>query len=173
MIGTTRKTISFELANDTPNAQLVLITSNHGANQGGEEYIRREHYVGIDGKLVLQYKPGRTSCEPFRKYNTQGNGIYGPNPKSDAAWQSFSNWCPGDIIDIRIVPWGPASAGTHEFVIEVPDATFAGMQGNVPVLAVRAGGVAGRCARQRCSRSAARHRQPRLARWWGRRVGRR
>jgi hypothetical protein len=73
--------ISFELANDTPNAQLVLITSNHGANEGGEEYIRREHYVYIDGKLVLQYKPGRTSCEPFRKYNTQGNGIYGPSPE--------------------------------------------------------------------------------------------
>lgn len=131
-VGTTRKTIRFELPADTPNAQFVLITSNHGANQGGEEYIRREHYVYVDGKLALQYKPGRTSCEPFRKYNTQSNGIYGLSPRSDAEWQSFSNWCPGDVIDTRIVPWGAASAGAHEFVIDVPDATFVGAQGNFP-----------------------------------------
>jgi hypothetical protein len=131
-IGTTRKTVEFELAADSDNVQLVLITSNHGANQGGEEYIRREHYVGIDGELVLQYKPGRDSCEPFRVYNTQGNGIYGQTPKSDAEWQSFSNWCPGDIIDTRIVPLGPMTAGVHEFAIEVPDATFADMQGDFP-----------------------------------------
>ncbi|WP_437730046.1 peptide-N-glycosidase F-related protein [Sorangium sp. So ce1335] len=131
-VGTTRKTVRFELPADTQNAQFVLITSNHGANQGGEEYIRRDHYVYVDGKLALQYKPGRTSCEPFRKYNTQGNGIYGPSPRSDEAWQSFSNWCPGDVIDTRIVPWGTASAGRHEFVIDVPDATFADGQGNFP-----------------------------------------
>lgn len=131
-IGTTRKTINFDLPADTANAQLVLITSNHGANQGGEEYIRREHYVYVDGAMVLQYKPGRTSCEPFRKYNTQGNGIYGPSPRSDAEWQSFSNWCPGDIIDTRVVPLGAVTAGPHEFVLDVPDATFAGMQGYFP-----------------------------------------
>ncbi|MGK3992837.1 peptide-N-glycosidase F-related protein [Sorangium sp. So ce1024] len=131
-VGTTRKTVKFELPADTENAQLVLITSNHGANQGGEEYIRREHYVYVDGKLALQYKPGRTSCEPFRKYNTQANGIYGRSPRSDQEWQSFSNWCPGDVIDTRIVPWGAASAGAHELVIDVPDATFAGREGNFP-----------------------------------------
>ncbi|WP_437564483.1 peptide-N-glycosidase F-related protein [Sorangium sp. So ce542] len=131
-VGTTRKTVSFELPADTQNAQLVLITSNHGANQGGEEYIRREHYVYVDGELALQYKPGRMSCEPFRKYNTQSNGIYGRSPRSDEEWQSFSNWCPGDVIDTRIVPWGAASAGMHELVIDVPDATFADGQGNFP-----------------------------------------
>jgi hypothetical protein len=132
MVGTTRKTINFELPADTARAQVVFITSNHGANQGGEEYIRRQHYMYIDGHLAMQYRPGRDTCEPFRKYNTQGNGIYGPSPMSDAAWQSFSNWCPGDVIDTRIFTWGPVKAGPHEFVIEVPDATFAGMQGNFP-----------------------------------------
>lgn len=132
MVGTTRKTIQFSLPADSPNAQLVLITSNHGANQGGEEYIRRDHFVYLDDVEVLKYKPGRTSCEPFRKYNTQGNGIYGPTPRSDAEWQSFSNWCPGDIIDTRIIKLGPVKAGAHEFVIDVPDATFADMQGNFP-----------------------------------------
>jgi hypothetical protein len=131
-IGLTRKTISFDLPADAEEAQLVLITSNHGANQGGEEYIRRDHFVYLDQELVLEYRPGRDTCEPFRVYNTQANGIYGPSPRSDAEWQSFSNWCPGDVIDTRIIPFGPATAGAHEFVIDVPDATFADDQGDFP-----------------------------------------
>lgn len=132
MVGTTRKTRNFELPAASEAVSLVLITSNHGANQGGEEYIRRDHFVYVDGELVHQYKPGRTSCEPFRYYNTQANGIYGPAPRSDEEWQSFSNWCPGDVIDTRIIPLGAREAGTHEFVIEVPDATFVDGQGDFP-----------------------------------------
>ena len=81
------------------------------------------------GTLVL---PGRPSCEPFRVYNTQANGIYGPTPMTDEEWQSFSNWCPGDVIDIRIIPWGSVAAGPHQLVIEVPDAVFVGDEGNFP-----------------------------------------
>ena len=111
----------------------MLITSNHGANSGGEEYVRRQHYVYLDSELILEYTPGRTSCEPFRMYNTQSNGIYGPSPRSDAEWQSFSNWCPGDIIDRRTIDLGELESGTHEFVIDVPDAVFAGDEGNFPL----------------------------------------
>jgi hypothetical protein len=133
--GLTRKTISFTLPADSPNAQIVLITSNHGANDGGEEYVRREHFVYVDEALALSYTPGRTSCEPFRKYNTQGNGIYGPKPRTDEEWQSFSNWCPGDVIDTRVIPWGAVAAGSHSLVIDVPDAVFVGGQGNFPLSA--------------------------------------
>jgi len=133
MTGTTRKTVPFTLAAATVDTELVLITSNHGANSGGEEYSRREHFVYVDGELELMYKPGRTSCEPFRQFNTQANGIYGSSPRSDSDWQSFSNWCPGAAIDTRIVPLGPRAAGAHEFVIDVPDAEFAGDEGNIPL----------------------------------------
>ncbi len=132
-VGMTRKTIEITLDQDVEDAQLVLITSNHGANTGGEEYNRREHFVHVDGELALEYVPGRDSCEPFRMFNTQGNGIYGPSPRTDEEWQSFSNWCPGDVIDTRTIPWGSVAAGTHEFVIEVPDAVFADGQGNIPL----------------------------------------
>lgn len=132
-LGKTRKTIEFELGQAVAELELFLITSNHGANQGGEEYVRREHFVYVDGELVLQYLPGRSSCEPFRQYNTQGNGIYGTAPRSDQEWQSFSNWCPGDVIDTRVISLGAMAAGTHQFVIEVPEAIFADNQGNFPV----------------------------------------
>ena len=132
-LGTTRRTFEITLPESTEDARVVLITSNHGANAGGEEYNRRDHFVYLDGALALQYKPGRDSCEPFRVYNTQGNGIYGPAPKSDAEWQSFSNWCPGDVIDTRVIEWGAVAAGTHELVIEVPDAVFVDAQGDIPL----------------------------------------
>jgi hypothetical protein len=129
----TVKTITFTLEEALPNAKLHLITSNHGSNNGGEEYIRRWHYIYMDDVEVLEYKPGGKSCEPYRVYNTQGNGIYGPNPRTLAQWLSFNNWCPGDVIPNRVIDLGNLAAGEHSFKIDVPDATFAGDQGYFPM----------------------------------------
>lgn len=132
-IGKTTKSITFNVPVNLSDATFFLITSNHGANSGGEEYIRRFHYVYYDNNLMLTYKPGRTTCEPFRMYNTQPNGIYGSTPKTPAQWQSFSNWCPGDVIDIREINLGPVTAGNHTFMITVPTAVFTGAQGDFPL----------------------------------------
>lgn len=132
-IGKTEKTYTFTLESDVNDGQLVLITSNHGANDNGEEYNRRWHYVYVDDELVLTYKPGRESCEPFRRYNTQANGIYGNIKMSDEEWQSFSNWCPGDVIDNRIINLGAFKAGEHKVKISVPEAVFPQQQGDIPV----------------------------------------
>lgn len=134
-LGKTIKTYTFTVPKDVVDGQLVLVTSNHGANEGGEEYNRRWHYIYYDGgeEPVMVYKPGRNSCEPFRKYNTCPNGIYGYFKKSDETWQSFSNWCPGDVIDNRIIDLGEVKAGTHTVCISVPDAKFVGGQGDIPV----------------------------------------
>lgn len=129
----TVKTITFTLEEALPNAAFHLITSNHGSNQGGEEYIRRDHFIYLDNNQVLTYKPGGKSCEPFRVYNTQANGIYGPTPRSLATWLSFNNWCPGDKIPNRVIELGALSAGTHTFKIDVPDAVFAENQGYFPL----------------------------------------
>ncbi|MBI2259434.1 MAG: T9SS type A sorting domain-containing protein [Flavobacteriia bacterium] len=132
-IGQTKRTIDFSLPLPLIDAQFFLITSNHGANSGGEEYNRRMHYIYFDENLVLSYKPGEPSCEPYRQYNTQGNGIYGPSPRTDAQWQSFSNWCPGAAIPIREISLGNLSEGQHSFKIDVPTAIFANNEGNFPV----------------------------------------
>ena len=132
-IGKTTKTYKFTVPEDMEDAQIVLITSNHGANTNGEEYNRRNHFIYYDDALVMMYKPGRTSCEPFRKYNTQANGIYWYYPMSDEEWQSFSNWCPGDVIDNRIISLGKVEKGEHKVRISVPDAVFNERQGDIPV----------------------------------------
>jgi len=132
-VGQTKLTYNFSLANAVTNAKLYLITSNHGANSGGEEYVRRNHYVYFDNVLKLTYKPGGKSCEPYRQYNTQANGIYGSAPKTTAQWTSWNNWCPGDTIPIRVINLGNVPAGDHSFKIDVPDAVFNGGQGSIPL----------------------------------------
>jgi len=132
-LGTTVRTINFNLDSPINNAKFHLITSNHGANSGGEEYNRRWHYIYLNANQILSYKPGEPTCEPYRVFNTQPNGIYGSTPRTPAQWQSFSNWCPGSVIPIREISLGNLSAGSHSFVISVPDAVFVGAQGYIPV----------------------------------------
>lgn len=131
-LGKTTRRIRFQLPVDIDNATFFFITSNHGAGNNGEEYVRRKHYIYVNDTLRKTYVPGRTSCEPYRQYNTQANGIYGSTVKSDAQWQSFSNWCPGDKIDIREIIMGSMAAGEHDFMLRVPDAVFSGSDGNFP-----------------------------------------
>ncbi len=129
------KTFNFEIEKNIKSANVYLITSNHGANENGEEYVRREHYIYFDGNLIAKYKPGGKSCEPFRKYNTQGNGIYGPKPRTDKDWTDWNNWCPGDKIPIRVYNLGNVAKGNHTFKIDVPDAKFVNGEGYFPVSA--------------------------------------
>ena len=131
-LGKTTRRIRFQLPVDIENASFFYITSNHGAGTNGEEYVRRKHYVYVNDTLRTMYIPGRTTCEPFRQFNTQANGIYGSTVKSDAQWQSFSNWCPGDKIDVRQINMGNMAAGEHNFMLRVPDAVFYGSDGYFP-----------------------------------------
>lgn len=132
-LGTTVKTIMINVPVQLYDARLFLITSNHGAGNGGEEYVRRMHYVNFDGNEVLTYLPGGKSCEPYRVYNTQANFIYGSTPQSPSWWTSWNNWCPGDTIPVREISLGDLTAGAHTFQISVPDAQFLNADGNFPL----------------------------------------
>lgn len=132
-VGTTVKTINFTTSQTINDATFYLITSNHGAGNNGEEYVRRLHLVSFNGNQVLSYTPGGKSCEPYRQYNTQSNGIYGASPHSTSWWTDWNNWCPGDTIAIRKISLGTLAAGNHSFKIEVPTAQFSGQDGNFPL----------------------------------------
>ncbi len=128
-IGVTTRTWEFEIPEDVADGQITFILSNHGANEGGEEYRRRLHLVYYDGELVYSYTPGGVSCEPYRVYNTQLNGIYGYE-RSDESWERSSNWCPGQAIPTRYLHLGAQTAGRHSIMIRVPKARFRDKQGD-------------------------------------------
>lgn len=131
--GTTTRIINFTLEQPVENAVLHLISSNHGANTNGEEYVRREHYVYLNDNLMYQYKPGGKTCEPYRQFNTQANGIYGATEKTLRNWMSWNNWCPGDAIPNREISLGNLSAGQHSIKLTVPSAVFADGEGYFPI----------------------------------------
>lgn len=135
IIGQTVRSFNINLSSSVSNAKLYVTTSNHGANSGGEEYNRRQHFIYFDNQLVSTYTPGGKSCEPYRPFNTQANGIYGNTPMTLEEWASFSNWCPGDIIPIRVFALGNLTSGSHSFKIEVPSAQFVNQEGYFPISA--------------------------------------
>lgn len=132
-LGETTRTWTFTVPEDLADASITLQLSNHGANANGEEYNRREHFVYLDGELISTFTPGGKTCEPYRFYNTQPNGIYGSYPKSSKVWELRSNWCPGDLVPIRVLHLGELAKGEHKFNITVPDAVFADGQGDIRV----------------------------------------
>lgn len=129
--GQTVRLVNFNLAENTTNAKFTIISTPHGANSGGEEYVRRQNLVSLDGALSLAYFPGGKSCEPYRGYNTQGNGIYGTSAQSTSWWTQWNNWCPGDSVPIRGFSVPTLAAGSHTLKHEIPYAVFNGGQGEV------------------------------------------
>lgn len=129
--GETVRIVNFNLPNPVTNAQFYVISTPHGANSGGEEYVRRQNYTYIDDVQMLTYTPGGISCEPFRVYNTQGNGIYGATPRTLAGWTSWNNWCPGNTVPIRGFNMATIAAGNHTLKHTIPTAVFNQQQGDV------------------------------------------
>jgi hypothetical protein len=130
-IGVPNKSFTFTLTKKSYYTRAFLITSSHGAGTNGEEYNRRNHYVFMDEAYMYGYLPGFESCEPYRKYNTQSNGIYGSTARTNEEWQSFSNWCPGAYVPTRIINLGTLEAGTHTIKLAVPEAAFANADDNI------------------------------------------
>lgn len=129
--GQTVRLVNFNLTQTAANPKFFIVTSPHGAGTGGEEYVRRQNFVSLDNTQVMTFMPGGKSCEPYRMYNTQGNGIYGSTPKSLAWWTSWNNWCPGDAVPIRSFSVSSLSAGNHILKYEVPDAEFYNQDGQI------------------------------------------
>ncbi|WP_080780077.1 peptide-N-glycosidase F-related protein [Chryseobacterium phocaeense] len=129
--GETVRIVNFNLPDPVTNAQFYVISTPHGANSGGEEYVRRQNYTYIDDVQMLTYTPGGISCEPFRVYNTQGNGIYGATPRTLAGWTSWNNWCPGNSVPIRGFNMATIAAGNHTLKHTIPTAVFNQQQGDV------------------------------------------
>ena len=68
---------------DTAQTQLVLNHLDHGANSGGEEYSRRNHFVYVDDELRLMYSPDAPRASPFAS-STQATASMAP-PRAPTA----------------------------------------------------------------------------------------
>lgn len=116
--GKNSKKVLFELARDTKATTLYMISSGHGAANGGEEYNWRAHVIDLDGKEYTRLDMNQ-DCTPYEVYNTQPNGIYTGDMSKERC-----SWCPGGQVPIKIINLGPLSKGKHSLKISIPDAEF-------------------------------------------------
>lgn len=131
---------TFTLPKNAKNVQIKYITTGHGGHSGGDEFVKKENKVLVDGEEVLSFIPWRDDCASFRRFNPT-SGVW---LKKDTASYldmklrrynekvieeriassdlSRSNWCPGsDVLPITVnLP--EISPGNHELTIKVIDA---------------------------------------------------
>lgn len=116
--GKNSKEVEFELSEDTKTTVLYLISSGHGAAEGGEEYNWRQHIIDLDAKEYIRIDMNQ-DCTPYEIYNTQPNGIYFGNISKERR-----SWCPGGPVPTRVINLGPLRKGKHSIKIAIPDAEF-------------------------------------------------
>lgn len=130
--------MEFDMPKDAKNVRLKYIVTGHGGHSGGDEFVKRQNIVSIDGQEVLNFIPWRDDCASFRRFNP-GTGVWlikrlamyidkegysekmveEPLGSSDL---SRSNWCPGsDVVPVETLV-GDLKAGKHTFKVSIPEA---------------------------------------------------
>lgn len=123
-------TLSFTAKGNYKNAKLYFITTGHGGHSGGDEFVKKEHQIELDGETIKKYRPWRDDCASFRRFNpTSATWLakeFMPNEKSNdkiaSSDLSRSNWCPGSQVLPEIIALGALSKGEHTLKIAIPEA---------------------------------------------------
>ena len=130
--------MEFEMPKAAKNVRLKYIVTGHGGHSGGDEFVKRQNIVSIDGNEVLNFIPWRDDCASFRRFNP-GTGVWlikrlamyidkegysekmveEPLGSSDL---SRSNWCPGSDVVPEETLVGDLTAGMHTFKVSIPEA---------------------------------------------------
>lgn len=118
-------------ANETfKNTKLYFITTGHGGHAKGDEFVKKEHQISLDGNNIKTWIPWRDDCASFRRFNpTSGTWKakeFMENTTSEdmiaSSDLSRSNWCPGSQVLPEIIDLGDLQIGKHTLKIAIPEA---------------------------------------------------
>ena len=130
--------VDFEMPKTAKNVRLKYIVTGHGGHSGGDEFVKRQNIISVDGQEVLNFIPWRDDCASFRRFNP-GTGVWlikrlssyigrkgyeekmveEPLGSSDL---SRSNWCPGSDVVPEEAELGDLKAGKHTLKVSIPKA---------------------------------------------------
>ena len=130
--------MEFDMPKAAKNVRLKYIVTGHGGHSGGDEFVKRQNIVSIDGNEVLNFIPWRDDCASFRRFNP-GTGVWlikrlamyidkeGYSEKMveeplGSSELSRSNWCPGSDVVPEETLVGDLTAGMHTFKVSIPEA---------------------------------------------------
>lgn len=139
-----RKTLNvpFTLPKGAQNVRISYIVTGHGGHEGGDEFVKRENVLSVDGGEVMRFTPWRNDCASFRRFNPS-TGVWLIKRKASyisdegkraekeieepvgSSDLSRSNWCPGSCVAPMTVYLNNVTAGNHTFSIAIPKAQSA------------------------------------------------
>jgi len=123
-------TVSFNVKDDYKNAKLYYLTTGHGGHSGGDEFVKKENQIQLNGKNIKTFTPWRDDCASFRRFNPS-SGTWPAKemfPKTESTDMiassdlSRSNWCPGSDVLPEVIDLGTLLKGKHQLEISIPKA---------------------------------------------------
>ncbi|WP_420573115.1 peptide-N-glycosidase F-related protein [Kordia sp.] len=125
--------VNFDMPETFKNAKLYYITTGHGGHAKGDEFVKKENKISLDGKEIKAFIPWRDDCSSFRRFNPtsatwKASEFYDDVDdceKIASSDLSRSNWCPGSDILPEIIPLNNLSKGKHTLTISIPEAQTA------------------------------------------------
>ncbi|WP_077370670.1 peptide-N-glycosidase F-related protein [Flavobacterium sp. A45] len=131
--------VEFNLPKGAKKPKLYYMTTGHGGHGEGDEFVKKQNIVKVDGKKVIDFIPWRDDCASFRRFNP-GTGVWlrkrvAPYIQEDKGTYttkeieepiassdlSRSNWCPGSNVPPMIVPL-ELKEGKHSLIFSIPEA---------------------------------------------------
>ncbi|MCU4164202.1 PNGase F N-terminal domain-containing protein [Carboxylicivirga caseinilyticus] len=133
-------TYDFEVTDDFSTAQLYYITTGHGGHSEGDEFVKKENIVSVNGTVLYKDIPWRDDCASYRRFNPHsgvwtmkrtarvGNLRTGDTKESEieefiaSSDLSRSNWCPGSQIEPMVFNVTNLKKGRNSITISIPEA---------------------------------------------------
>jgi len=123
-------TTTFSIPENVTNVKLKYITTGHGGHHKGDEFVKKENVIFVDGEETFRFTPWRDDCASFRRFNPH-SGVW----TEKAMWKgkeidervassdySRSNWCPGSDVIPETIDLANLKPGEHSLTISIPKA---------------------------------------------------
>lgn len=132
--------LKFNIPVGSVNPTLYYTTTGHGGHSGGDEFVKQQNIVQVDGKTVLDFVPWRDDCASFRRFNPStgvwlikdsaqyidwkagGYQVKEIEERLGSSDLSRSNWCPGSKVEPEAIVLDNLTPGEHTISISIPDA---------------------------------------------------
>lgn len=135
--------VEVDIPKNVKNTMLKYIVTGHGGHSEGDEFVKKENIIYLDGQKVLAFTPWRDDCASFRRFNP-GSGVWLMRDTASyidtvsnkyaekeieeriaSSDLSRSNWCPGSVVEPVTINLPNIKPGKHKIRFSIPKAQVA------------------------------------------------
>lgn len=133
--------VEFDLPKNAKNVVLKYITTGHGGQSGGDEFVKCENIISLDQTEIFKFTPWRDDCASFRRFNPstgtwlipretnyigkESRGVKEIEEILGSSDLSRSNWCPGSDVLPEVIELNDIKPGKHKLSVSIPTAQSA------------------------------------------------